>query len=169
MLGTKVIGLLAVAALATACRQDASDQNIIIDNNVAANADIELVPPDESSTANIGAGATANTAAAPTPGTAIPPAFHGRWGMTEGDCTSTRGDAKGLITITGDTIAFYESRAKLTRVAMDAPENFTGVFAFTGEGQEWTKTQNLKLTGSSNTLIRTETEPSASYTYRRCR
>ena len=39
----------AVAALA-ACQQDRSDQNIAIDNNVA-NADIEALPPDESSAA----------------------------------------------------------------------------------------------------------------------
>src|SRR6476659_3156800 len=28
---------------------------------------------------------------------AIPAALHGRWGLTPGDCTSTRGDAKGLL------------------------------------------------------------------------
>ncbi|QNN67080.1 hypothetical protein H9L13_10655 [Sphingomonas lutea] len=39
---------IAVAALA-ACAQDHSDQNIIIDNNVSANADIEELPADESS------------------------------------------------------------------------------------------------------------------------
>lgn len=160
----KLTALSLAAVAAAACRPDASDQNIIIDNNVAANADVETLPPDESSLANV-----ENAAAAATAATAIPAAFHGRWGMVEGDCTSTRGDAKGLITVTGDMITFYESRAKLARVTQDAPENFTGVFDFTGEGQNWTKEQNLRLTGSSNTLIRTETEPSASFTYRRCR
>ena len=154
--------MLGIAFAAAACRPDASDQNIIIDNNVAANADIDVLPADESSIANVENAAAAAAAA-------IPAAFHGRWGMAEGDCTSTRGDAKGLITITGDTITFYESRAKLGRVTQNAPENFTGVFDFTGEGQNWTKEQNLKLTGSSNTLVRTETEPTASFTYRRCR
>ena len=51
---------------------------------------------------------------------------------------------------------------------MNAPENFTGDFRFTGEGQTWTKPQNLKLTGSSNTLIRSESEPAMSFTYKRC-
>jgi hypothetical protein len=162
---TPKLALLAIVlATAAACRPSASDQNIMIDNNAAANADIELLPPDESSAANV-----ANGAAPAVAGTTIPAAFHGRWGMVEGDCTSTRGDAKGLITVAGDTITFYESRARLTRVTQDTPEKFTGEFAFTGEGQTWTKTQNLKLTGSSNTLIRTEIEPSASFTYRRCR
>ena len=156
--------MLGIALSAAACRPNASDQNIMIDNNAAANADIELLPPDESSAANVANGAAAAPAA-----TAIPAAFHGRWGMVEGDCTSTRGDAKGLINVTGDTITFYESRARLTRVTQNAPENFTGEFAFTGEGQNWTKSQNLKLTGSSNTLVRSESDPDASFTYRRCR
>ena len=33
------------------------------------------------------------------PLTVIPAAFHGRWGMVPADCTSTRGDNKGLITV----------------------------------------------------------------------
>ena len=42
--------LLGAMALA-ACAKDNDDQNIIIDNDVAANADIEAVPADESSDA----------------------------------------------------------------------------------------------------------------------
>jgi hypothetical protein len=98
----------------------------------------------------------------------IPAAFHGRWGMVEADCTSTRGDNKGLIEIGPDSIRFYEALAKLARVTGNYPENFTGEFTFTGEGQRWTKTQNLKLTGSSNTLIRTDDDPPVRYTYHRC-
>ena len=42
--------LIAVASIALgACQKDRSDQNIIVDNNVVANADIEALPPDESS------------------------------------------------------------------------------------------------------------------------
>ena len=46
------VATLALALLATAtaaCQRDRSDQNIAIDNNIA-NADIEALPPDESST-----------------------------------------------------------------------------------------------------------------------
>ena len=39
---------LAFAATVPACQQQASDQNIVITNN-AAGADIEALPPDESS------------------------------------------------------------------------------------------------------------------------
>ena len=88
--------------------------------------------------------------------------------MVPADCTSTRGDAKGLITIDADSIKFFESKGTLTKVTLNAPENFTGTFAFTGEGQSWTNSQNLKLTGSSNTLIRSETDVAQSYSYKRC-
>ena len=110
-----------------------------------------------------------NTSADAGPATTIPAAFHGRWGMVPADCTSTRGDAKGLITIGPDSIRFYESVARLTKVTGDYPENFTGTFAYTGEGMTWTRTENLKLTGSSNTLIRSESDPPGRFTYTRCR
>src|SRR5437868_4439151 len=41
----------------------------------------------------------------------IPAALQGRWGLAPNDCTSTRGDAKGLLVIGPDQLTFYESRA----------------------------------------------------------
>ncbi len=160
----KPIRSAALLALALAACQQADD-NIAIDESNTLNADIETLPPDETVANEAGN----NTAEAELPTTLlIPAAFHGRWGMAPADCTSTRGDAKGLITIGGDTINFYESRGKLTKVTLNSPENFTGTFAFTGEGQSWTNSQNLKLTGSSNTLVRSDTDVSQSYSYKRC-
>jgi hypothetical protein len=152
--------LLALAI--TACQQ--ADDNIAIDESNTANADVETLPPDEGNDQT----AEANAVEPPTP-ILIPAAFLGRWGMVPADCTSNRGDAKGLIEIEPTGIKFYESRATLSRVTGNFPENFTGTFAFAGEGQNWTRSQNLKLTGSSNTLIRSETDPAASFTYKRCR
>ena len=157
--------ILAVALLALAACQPPSDPNAADPGELNIDsADIEPLPPSESSvpfTENAAANETA-------PATAIPAAFHGRWGMVPADCTSTRGDNKGLITVDANSIKFYESRAMLAKATTNAPENFTGDFSFTGEGQTWTKPQNLKLTGSSNTLIRSETEPAMSFTYKRC-
>lgn len=152
-------------ALALAACQQPNDDNIAIDESNTANADIETLPPDETMT-NV-ENEVGNSAEAPgTP--AIPAAFHGRWGMVPADCTSTKGDTKGLITIDPTSIKFFESKGTLTKVTLNAPENFTGTFAFTGEGQSWTNSQNLKLTGSSNTLIRSETDVAQSYSYKRC-
>jgi hypothetical protein len=157
---------IALLALALAACQQPNDENIAIDETNISNAEIETLPPDETVTndANVMNRSTAETAAL-----AIPAAFHGRWGMVPADCTSTKGDAKGLISIDASSIKFFESNGTLTKVTLNAPENFTGTFAFTGEGQSWTNSQNLKLTNSSNTLIRSETDVAQSYSYQRCR
>jgi len=165
----KLIRSVALLALALAACQQPNNENIAIDESNTANAAIETLPPDETMT-NVENETGNNTAEAEQPTTLlIPAAFHGRWGMVPADCTSTRGDAKGLITIGDKTIDFYESKGTLTKVTLNAPENFTGTFAFTGEGQSWTNSQNLKLTGSSSTLIRSETDVAQSYSYKRCR
>lgn len=41
--------LLAGTALTVACQKKQADQNIVITNNIPADADIETLPPDESS------------------------------------------------------------------------------------------------------------------------
>ena len=100
------------------------------------------------------------------PAAAIPQALQGRWGLTPGDCTSTRGDAKGLLVVTGDKLTFYESRA-VPAADIDADaDSISGTFDFTGEGQSWTKYQSLKL--NDRKLVRTETHPNTSFTYARC-
>ena len=161
--------------------------NFSTDNDAASPTSTEVVPPDESTAPDPNALDAENAAAhaegdgplmnsiRPIPGTPapgapggpkIPAAFHGRWGMVPGDCTSTRGDAKGLITVADITVRFYESTAVLAKVTMDAPENFSGVSNVTGEGQTWQKAMNLKLTGSSNTLLRTDKD--GRFAYKRC-
>ena len=158
---------IALFVLVLAACKPATDANnaAATQPNAAAPTDIESLPPSEDVIPPATEDGASNDAATAN---AIPAAFHGRWGMVAADCTSTRGDNKGLITVDSNSIKFYESRAMLTKVTGDAPENFTGDFRFTGEGQTWTKPQNLKLTGSSNTLIRSETNPAMSFSYKRC-
>ena len=102
--------------------------------------------------------------------TAIPAAIHGRWGLVPADCTSTRGDAHGLLTITADTLRFYESVARLDSATEIAPDRLTGSFAFEGEGQRWTRVMTLSLEGAGARLVRSEEgdgEP-LRLDYRRC-
>jgi len=169
----KRICSVALIALMIAACQRPNDANIAIDESNTANAQIETLPPDETVTndASLSNTESDTSAGMPVPpgGLIIPAAFRGRWGMGPADCEAGRSDAKGLITIGNKTIDFYESKGTLTKVVLNAPENFTGTFAFTGEGQSWTNSQNLKLTNSSNTLIRSETDVADSYSYKRCR
>jgi len=111
--------------------------------------------------------ATTPAAANPAPAAAIPATLHGRWGLTPGDCTSTRGDTKGLLVVSGDGLRFYESRAVPSRNVKASADSISADFAFTGEGQTWTRYQALTL--EDDKLVRTESSPMASFTYARCR
>ena len=110
--------------------------------------------------------ATTPAAANPAPAAAIPATLHGRWGLTPGDCTSTRGDTKGLLVVSGDGLRFYESRAVPSRNVKASADSISADFAFTGEGQTWTRYQALTL--EDDKLVRTESSPMASFTYARC-
>jgi len=112
----------------------------------------------------------ANAVAAPPPpaaATKIPASLQGRWGLTPGDCTSTRGDAKGLLIVGPADLKFYESRAVPGPDTQTSPDSISGNFAFTGEGQTWTKFEAFELQGHD--LVRTESNPMASFTYARCK
>ncbi len=102
----------------------------------------------------------------PASSTKIPAVLQGRWGLGPADCTSTRGDAKGLLVITSNELRFYESRAvPAADIGTDA-HSIGGNFAFTGEGQSWTKYEALKA--DKQVLVRTEINPSASFSYAKC-
>jgi hypothetical protein len=102
----------------------------------------------------------------PEPAATIPAALHGRWGLTPADCTSTRGDAKGLLVITSGELRFYESRAVPTADVHGDATTVSGDFDFTGEGQSWTRFEALEL--QKQKLVRTESNPPASFTYAKC-
>lgn len=163
--------MAALAALAlAACRQGPND-NLAIDESNSLNADIETLPPDEGNEAT----AAANAQGMPVPpdpvppdqaqGLTIPARYHGRWGLVPADCTSTRGDAKGLITIGNASVRFFESVATLKEQRPAVPEAFSGLFSFTGEGQNWEKVMTFTRTGDK--LKRAE--ESGNFTYTRCR
>lgn len=79
---------------------------------------------------------------------------------------STKGDAKGLLVISDNELRFYESRAVPAANARGDSNSISGDFAFTGEGQTWTKFQSLQL--QKKELVRTESNPTASFTYAKC-
>ena len=146
-----------------ACQQPASNSDIAIDNGVnAAATDVETLPPDESVDEN-SAGQADNATDARLPAQ-IPAQYRGRWGLVPADCTSTKGDAKGLITVADQTIRFYESSATLKALRPAIATSFAGLFGFTGEGQTWESVETLTRTG--DTLKRADSE--GSYTYTRC-
>ena len=106
-------------------------------------------------------------AAAANPAPELPAAMRGRWGLTPMDCTSTRGDAKGLLVVGPSDLRFYESRAVPTGDVQADTHSAAGTFHFTGEGQSWSKYEALQI--QKDLLVRTESNPTASFTYAKCR
>ena len=102
----------------------------------------------------------------PAPAGSIPAALQGRWGLTPADCTSSLGDAKGLLVVNSSELRFYESRAVPTASAATTADSISGDFDFAGEGQTWTRHESLEL--RKGKLIRTERNPVASFSYARC-
>lgn len=156
-----VLPLLALAACQANAPDNAANDTVAAKQAEAPVKEVETLPPDETV---VEPGNATEAAVEAT----IPESMQGRWGLVAADCTSTRGDAKGLLTITSDTLQFYESRAKLTKVVGNWPEKLKAEFAFTGEGQSWTRTETLSLTNSSNTLVREDEELAKPLRYSRC-
>lgn len=103
-------------------------------------------------------------------GKAIPAAIRGRWGLVAADCTSTRGDAKGLLTIDATNLRFYESHGELVRVRERAANRIVADYRFSGEGMEWDQQMLLDVRGDGKTLIRRDYGEGASgpMRYTRC-
>ncbi len=102
---------------------------------------------------------------------AIPAAMQGRWGLVPGDCTSQRGDAKGLLVIERSRLKFYESVARLGAVRERSESRIHAAFSFTGEGMDWTRDLTLELAGDGKTLVRREFGAEAAaepFEYHRC-
>ena len=109
---------------------------------------------------------------APTPSASpvasLPSDFQGRWGMVDNDCIPGRADAKGLMIVAADGLGFYESRGRIQKAQAIRSNTLQLDLAFTGEGQEWNRTETLTLLDDGKTLVRDEQKPAASYRYSRC-
>ena len=143
------ISLLAPALLALAACDNGTQGADITTEEAAAGGDLA----ENSSVAP--AAPPAADAGTPAP-TAIPAVLHGRWGLTPGDCSSTRGDAKGLLTITGDRLEFYESVGTLDTILDAAPNRIRAAFDFEGEGMTWQREVTLEVEDDGTTLMRRE-------------
>lgn len=165
-----IIAAAAVALFTAACSEQRSNE---LQNETGARTDLDVLPPDESASTPTNDLVTGvidtpprENAPAPNPKTAIPSVLHGRWGLTAGDCTSQRGDAKGLITISASNISFYESVARPAKIYKASPRSIHAEFAFVGEGQSWTKPMMWSAAG--NKLTRLDSAEGLRLVYTRC-
>lgn len=101
----------------------------------------------------------------------IPAAIRGRWGLAAADCTSTKGDAKGLLTIDATNLRFYESHGELARIRERGASRIVADYKFSGEGMEWDRLMLLDAQGGGKTLVRRdygEDADAALLRYTRC-
>lgn len=131
-------------------------------------APADTIPPAPATSAIPEAMHSAANEALPT---TIPAAIQGRWGLVPKDCTSTAGDAKGLLTVSATQLKFYESVAKLGKVAEGDESRIKASFTYSGEGQSWVHTVVLDVQDGGRTLTRRNYGPDAApaaLKYTRC-
>ena len=166
------VPILMLGGIATLVACSGRDPVVDQSNNVAAApSEVDVLPPDESlatptNDLENGDDEDVNVSSADGDASAIPAALQGRWALTPADCTSLRGDTKGLLVISADNLRFYESQARPKGELKRTPKSVSCDFAFSGEGMTWKKYQALEL--QAGKLVRTESSPMKSYTYARC-
>lgn len=104
----------------------------------------------------------------PTAISAIPDAFRGRWGMVPNDCVPGRADNKGLMTVSADSLTFYESRATPSSIEQVTPTRIKAMLAYRGEGQTWRRPTSLTLLDAGKSLVREDGDPAGAQTYSKC-
>lgn len=134
----------------------------------AAKANVPLPVPDAPAPTATGEshGDTEAAQAAPAAATKIPASLQGRWALAPSDCSARPGAGNGLLVVTADNLQFHQSQAvPASEVGSDA-SSIGGNFAFTGQGRSFTKYEALKF--ANKRLMRTEINPTASFSYAKC-
>lgn len=80
----------------------------------------------------------------------IPAGFQGRWSNSQASCAKP-GDLSRL-TVKEDTLVFYESEGKVTDIRQLAPGEIRVDARYTGEGETWSRTSNLRLSADNRVL-----------------
>jgi hypothetical protein len=168
--------ILAVLPLAlAACDKDAPQPD-----KTATASEVGAVAPSATPSAPAQPSSTADPSPNPLPTSSdtsgipefgIPVALQGSWGLVPADCTSKRGDAKGLLRVSATTLTFYESVGKLGTIKDRTDKSIRADFAFSGEGMTWSRDETLALSNDDKQLTRTERggdEPGGPFIYKKC-
>ena len=153
--------IIGVALALAACANEPNSGDAPVENAALPTSSTEAAAPESNASAPTPA---AGNDSVETAGT-IPVAFHGRWGLVPGDCTSIRGDAKGLLVIDAGELRFYESRAVPRDLKVTGPDEWTAILDYMGEGQTWSERTTVTLLDGGKGLRRMADGP---WTYQRC-
>ncbi|HUG45139.1 MAG TPA: hypothetical protein VMK31_01325 [Sphingomicrobium sp.] len=158
----KCFCLIVIAALLAGCGRPPA----VAEGAEKAGALPGINKPEASATGDAPAEGTTLATSLPSPAAAIPAGLHGHWALSPTDCTSASSSTNGLLVIGPGELRFPESRAVPAAGVQTSPKSISGDFAFTGKGKAWTSYQLLQLEKAK--LLRTESNPSATFTYARC-
>jgi hypothetical protein len=139
-------------------------------DDLTVDSENTVVPLDPPGNAAVVSPAPVPTAS-PSPIAAIPAGFQGRWGMVSNDCDPQRADAKGLLTISGSRLAFYESRGTASGIRQTQPTQVAFTLPMSGEGMTWSEPTTLTLLDDGKTLVRDVTgspDRAGAFRYSRC-
>ena len=163
---TRTASILAILALASGCGKPGPVAEEAEDTVILNAAEAGRAPPDAAPAAINEAEDWGSENGPPSPVSSItfPDQYRGRWALAPADCEPGRSNSKGLMTIGEQSIYFYESVGKLKQHIPAVATSFSGLFAFTGEGQSWEKVISFSRVG--DTLIRHEKD--GRFTYKRC-
>lgn len=156
----KITALLLFLALA-AC----SGKEQAATNEAVAEAAIAHI--EASATGNVAPGLPVADKEAKLDRSALPPAFEGRWGMTPADCDIARGDTRGLLSITGSKLTFWDAGATASVVGGSSRYKVVADLALSDHGRKWQRRDTFELTNAGTTLQRTEAA-GKTYRYERC-
>ncbi|QNA83052.1 hypothetical protein G4G27_02745 [Sphingomonas sp. So64.6b] len=172
----KLIIPAVLACMLAACEKPTTSSNVTIDISESEVANDSAAGTAAGQTTNDSMATTDNATNVPMPtptstaktANAFPAAYQGRWGMNANDCDPKRDDNKGLLTVSAETLKFYESRARIASLKAISPTRLIADLSFSGEGQTWNSKTAFELTDGGKTLLRTEEEPASSYRYAKC-
>jgi len=101
----------------------------------------------------------------------VPAGFQGRWAMVPNDCDRSRADTKGLLTIVGNRLSFYESRGDARGIRQTQPRQIAFDLPMSGEGMTWSEPTTLTLLDDGRTLVREakgSPDRAGAFRYSRC-
>jgi hypothetical protein len=87
---------------------------------------------------------------AETEAKSIPVAFRGNWSATRASCDKPGDDMR--LSVSADSLVFYESVGKLTSLSRLAPERVRLTAEYNGEGDKWSETSTLTLSRGGDAL-----------------
>jgi hypothetical protein len=168
-----LVPLLAIATLSACSKQSEVEPTVAATTEFVPEDSIpsDIAPEPSAVPVAPPAAESSGEMSAISAATSIPATAQGRWGMVAADCTSTRGDAKGLLVIDGKTMKFYESVGRIGAVKERSDTRIRAAFSFSGEGMTWTNDEVLDVQDGGKVLIRREYGEGASpgpLRYMRC-